>query len=189
MMLATIAAPATPPIAPPMAAAMIVVSDAGSGTPPTITPNTFQPLPRTSSWLRPKASSAPRRSATIAGAPTDQIVIRYRPGTISRMKPMPTAIPERIANTIRDAERGHRGGDELADGRVATAVADVLDELDDETGVEVGGDQLQDRGEELEDEPALLLEHADDDPEGDSHREADSHERRRSSRRRFEMTR
>ena len=62
---------------------------------------------------------------------------------------MPIAIPERIAEDDQGPMRGHRGGDELPDRRVPPAVADVLDEPDDETGVEGGGDQLQDRGEEL----------------------------------------
>ena len=42
----------------------------------TITPKTFQPLPLTSSRLRPNASITARRSSTITGIRTLQIVIR-----------------------------------------------------------------------------------------------------------------
>ena len=62
--------------------------------------NTDQASPRTRRQLRAKASIGPAPSATIAGAPTDQKVIRIRPGTISRMKPIVTPIPNRIENTI-----------------------------------------------------------------------------------------
>ena len=83
--------PASPPIATPNPAEMkemIRMLRYAS----TIAPNTAHPSPRTSSRLRPNASITPRRSTTIDGATTAQIVIRIRPGTISSTNPMPIAI-------------------------------------------------------------------------------------------------
>ena len=59
----------------------------------TITPNTRQPLSRTHSRLRPKASNTPVRSITITGTITDQIVSRIRPGTISSTRPIAMPMP------------------------------------------------------------------------------------------------
>jgi hypothetical protein len=55
-----------------------------------MTPNTFQPLPRTSSRLRPKAANTPGRSSTVTGATTDQIVSRISPGMMRNTKPRAT---------------------------------------------------------------------------------------------------
>jgi hypothetical protein len=62
----------------------------------TSVPNTCQPRPRTSSWLRPKDASAPDRSITMTGTITAQMVIRYRPGAISKASPIVMAMPARI---------------------------------------------------------------------------------------------
>jgi hypothetical protein len=65
-----------------------------------ITPNTFQPLPRTSSRLRPNDSITPFLSSTITGTMTLQITSRNRPGTMSSARPIAIAIPARIPATI-----------------------------------------------------------------------------------------
>jgi len=62
----------------------------------TSVPNTCQPRPRTSCWLRPKDAIAPLPSSTMTGTITAQIVIRNRPGTMSRISPMVIAMPARI---------------------------------------------------------------------------------------------
>ena len=59
-------------------------------------PNTCQPRPRTSCRLRPKDASAPDCSSTMTGTITAQMVIRYRPGTMSRTSPKVMAMPARI---------------------------------------------------------------------------------------------
>ena len=45
----------------------------------TITANTFQPLPRTNSRLRPNAANTPGRSRTVTGATTDHMTSRIKP--------------------------------------------------------------------------------------------------------------
>jgi hypothetical protein len=66
-------------------------------------PNTCQPWPRTSCWLRPKEANTPAPSRTMTGTITAQIVIRYRPGTMIRISPMVMAIPARIEAPATDA--------------------------------------------------------------------------------------
>jgi len=66
----------------------------------TSTPRTCQPLPLTSSRLRPKAPITPSPSTTIEGAPTAQIVTRKRPGMMKKKKPIPTAMPKRMPKPI-----------------------------------------------------------------------------------------
>ena len=92
-------------------------------------------------------------SATIAGAPTDQMVIRIRPGMMSRMKPIATPIPNRIENTIRGRIAG--AADENRSRRSGRACRrpGVLHELDDEPDVKRLAHQADDRGEEPEDHP------------------------------------
>jgi len=58
--------------------------------------NTCQPRPLTSWWLRPKDAITPDCSSTMTGTITAQMVIRYRPGTMSRNSPMAIAMPARI---------------------------------------------------------------------------------------------
>ena len=97
----------------------------------TMSPKTFQPLPRTSSRLRENDSPAERCSRTITGMITAQIVIRKRPGTMRRMSPIVIASPARMPATATGDEvlAGAREG--LADARVRAAVADVGDRLDE----------------------------------------------------------
>ena len=72
----------------------------------TITPNTCQPLPRTSSRLRPNESNTPTRSITIAGTMTAQIVSRMRPGTMSNTNPIAIAIAARRPTRNNGAMNG-----------------------------------------------------------------------------------
>ena len=72
----------------------------------TITPNTLQPLPLTSSRLRPNDSPADLPSSTIVGTISDQIVRRKSPGMIRRMSPSAIPRPARIPATIRAGRRG-----------------------------------------------------------------------------------
>jgi len=46
----------------------------------------------TSWWLRPKDAITPDCSSTMTGTITAQMVIRYRPGTMSRNSPMAIAV-------------------------------------------------------------------------------------------------
>jgi len=62
----------------------------------TSVPNTCQPRPRTSWWLRPKDAITPDCSSTMTGMITAQMVIRYRPGTMIRISPIVMAMPARI---------------------------------------------------------------------------------------------
>ena len=107
----------------------------------TITPNTCQPCPRTSSRLRPNESSTPRRSITITGAITAQIVSRKRPGhddaaagrCRSRCRP---GCPRRTAARCTGVDRR----DERADRVVAATVEDVPRRLHDHPLEPVGRD-------------------------------------------------
>ena len=173
-----IARPASSPIASPIAPStwvvMIVIRNAI-----TIAPKTDQPLPLTSSRLRPNAPITPSPSTTIDGEITAQIVSRIRPGTISRMKPMPIAMPARIPFRISGTEIGRRGGEELADALVAAAVAHVLHELHYVTGVEEREREGDDASQQHQDQAAGRRQQADDerrDPDQD-HRSAEQRSR------------
>ena len=100
-----------PPIAAPMPPKMAPITNEIRKA-RMITPNTFQPLPLTSSRERPSDSKTPARSITITGATTAKIVSRYRPGTISRMKPnstrMPTTMPAPISGAMTGAAEPSR---------------------------------------------------------------------------------
>ena len=89
-------------------------------------PNTFQPLPLTSCWLRPNAENTRARSITMAGTSTAQIVIRNRPGTISRNRPTTMARPARIDAPATGQKTCQRGRHGLPDGQVDPAVPHVL---------------------------------------------------------------
>ena len=65
--------------------------------------NTCQPRPRTSCWLRPKDASTPDCSMTMTGTITAQMVIRYRPGTMTRSSPIVIAMPARMEARATDA--------------------------------------------------------------------------------------
>ena len=84
-----------PPTIPPMIARTMKLTRKIT----TITPKTCQPLPRTSSRLRPKDSSTPARSITITGTITAQMVSRKRPGMIRRTNPIAMPIPARMPTT------------------------------------------------------------------------------------------
>ena len=116
----------------------------------TITPNTLQPLPFTSSRLRPNDSPADLPSSTIVGTISDQIVRRKSPGN------------DQEDEAERDAEAGEDPGDDqgrqarlhaaeqLADREVLLAVAHVLDGLDERPLEPEGAD---DAGEPSDDRP------------------------------------
>jgi hypothetical protein len=72
----------------------------------TSVPNTCQPRPRTSWWLRPKAAITPVPSSTMTGTITAQIVIRNRPGTMIRTSPTVIAMPARIEAPMTGARKG-----------------------------------------------------------------------------------
>ena len=72
----------------------------------TSVPNTFQPLPRTSWRLRPKADSSGGCSMTTTGMMTAQMVIRNRPGTMSRSSPMEMAKPASRPTTVTGRSTG-----------------------------------------------------------------------------------
>ncbi len=97
----------------------------------TIVPKTFQPLPRTSSRLRPNASIAPLSSSTITGEISTHQVSRIRPGD------------DEQDEADDDPERGEEAGsgeareprphprERVADREVGPPVADVGDRLGD----------------------------------------------------------
>lgn len=62
----------------------------------TSVPSTCQPFPLTSCRLRSNDAIVPDRSMTMTGMITAQMVIRYRPGAMSRMSPIVIAMPARI---------------------------------------------------------------------------------------------
>ena len=113
-----------------------------------ITPNTCQPLPRTSSRLRRSAANTPGRSSTTTGAATDQIVSRISPGTMSRMKPitMPIAGDDADEDQLPEHRRGR--AQQLPGAGVAAAVLDVGDELDDHAGEQRRRDQARSAGDQ-----------------------------------------
>jgi hypothetical protein len=104
-MMATMSAPMTPPNAlasrPPSAPTTIAMSQTSR-----IVPKTCQPLPLTSSRLRPKAARMPGRSTTVTGITTDQMVSRIRPGMMMRTNPIATPMPNRIDTTITGTRTG-----------------------------------------------------------------------------------
>ena len=155
------------PIAPRMALAMPVIRKTTK-----ITPKTCQPLPRTSSRERPKESITPLRSTTIAGAITAQIVSRIRPGTRRE-----EADADRDAGEDADADQrqhdGPGGFDQVANRGIAAAVLHVLDQADDQSLVQGGGDD-GDREADREEEEAAdddRVDDRDDDVEAEGERQ------------------
>ena len=115
----------------------------------TITPKTCQPLPRTSSRLRPSAAKTPGFSTTTTGEDTAQIVRMMRPGTMNRISPttteMPTTNPTRISGTMTRGDRA----EQLADAGVHLPVLHVLHRAHDHARVPGGRHQPD----EARDEP------------------------------------
>ena len=148
-MMATMSAPMTPPNAlasrPPSAPTTIAMSQTSR-----IVPKTCQPLPLTSSRLRPKAARMPGRSTTVTGTATDQIVSRIRPGMMMRTNPIATPMPNRIDTTITGTRTGVTLLNSSPSEAVAVAVLEVAHEHDDHAGEERGQDERHDAADEVE---------------------------------------
>jgi len=69
-------------------------------------PKTGQPKPATNPRERVKAAERSRRSITIAGASTAQIVIRMQPGTTNRMRPANSPMAARTLAITRVVNTG-----------------------------------------------------------------------------------
>ena len=162
----------TPPMAAPMPPRMALTRKVIRKA-TMITPNTFQPLPFTSARERPSDSNTPARSITMTGATTAKMVMKKRPGTISRMKPITTMMPTMMPAPISGAMTGAAEPEQVTRRVVAAPVLHVLDELDHHARVEGGGDQA-DQGREQDQESAQeALQHADDQEQAERHGEQD----------------
>ena len=137
-----------PPASP--IASMIPATMPTPITSTTITPNTCQPLPRTSSRLRPSALQAAGALQHDHRRDTDQIVIRISPGMMIRMNPIrdPDAGDDPHQDQLADHRRG--GLQQLTDGGVAPPVLNVGDQLDDHARVQRGADEDHDKREDRE---------------------------------------
>ena len=72
----------------------------------TTTPNTRQPLPRTSRRLRPSDAKIPSCSMTRTGTASAHHVSRIRPGMMISTKPMAMPIPATMASPNRGRMSG-----------------------------------------------------------------------------------